>query len=806
MFRRRRLSFYLLSEFAGPTFLGLSVYGFVILMNAFLLVARVALAKSLSAGMVFRLFLYEVPPLLVLVIPMATILGIMIAFGRLSADHETTALQSAGVGPTKLLGPVIVHGAVAACVSFLIYAVVVPRTTYAQRLLNNRVLLSGSMGSNMSPRVFYSDIPGYVLFASEIRPGSRGRLEGVFVHQEKYEGDQSLTCLSLEADLYRPAGSEGQFVADLRHGVCDVYRTDKPENYHFSNFERYQLPIEPPAYYKVLSTPPDRVVQNMSFVELFPELTDAAATKDKALRDYRIRSTLIEIQQRIALPIACLLFAILGMPLGMTRARSGKGASFALSVLVILVYWVVFTSTRDQASQGRLPPFAGVWAANLIIGVWASYAFWRLRRGASAGEGFLRRTAARAASMARRLTAPRRPQRAVTAGAGAGTGNGAAAAITLSSPYRAISLMDRHVGIHFLRVLFYALLSAYAVFAVVDLKEILDGALRNRRPLGMMFEYFKYFAPGKLGLVLPVACLVAGVVAFTILGRNGELTAMKAGGISMRRSTVPVLILTLGLCVLLFLVQNFIAPVTNQRAQEVRDLIQGKPPRTYGMSAGGRWTFGTGGRLYHYSLYDPDHLTFQGLSVFTIDRTVPRVIEHRFATLARWNGNAWVMERGWCYTFPAGKDQPVTFRKFESGEVCVLDPPDNFARREITLAVGGDLPDQMDVAELSKQIATLQDSGYDSTRLKVAFYSKFAQPLTPFVMVLLGLPFAFQVGRRGSLYGIGVALILVIVYWATFAVFNALGLETVLPPLLAAWAPNVLYAFVGTYLLLFIRT
>jgi lipopolysaccharide export LptBFGC system permease protein LptF len=73
-------------------------------------------------------------------------------------------------------------------------------------------------------------------------------------------------------------------------------------------------------------------------------------------------------------------------------------------------------------------------------------------------------------------------------------------------------------------------------------------------------------------------------------------------------------------------------------------------------------------------------------------------------------------------------------------------------------------------------------------------------------MVLLGLPFAFKVGRRGSLYGIGVALLLVLVYWAVLAIFNALGLETLLDPRVAAWAPNVLFGLLGVYLMLYIKT
>jgi LPS export ABC transporter permease LptG len=514
--------------------------------------------------------------------------------------------------------------------------------------------------------------------------------------------------------------------------------------------------------------------------------------KEAALRDYRTRATRIEIQQRLALPFAAFLFALLGMPLGITSARSGKGASFALSIAVTLVYWIVFTSARDQASQGRFPEFLGVWSGNFVTAAWGAWAFFRLRR-ARQDEGWIRAGWTRATA----LLAKRRSSASPSAPEGW---------TAATSPQRYVGLIDRLIVATYFRVLAYSLLSAYAIFAVVDLKDLLDGVLQHHRPVSMVLDYFKYFAPGKLGLILPVAALVAGVVTFTLLGRTGELTALKAGGVSMRRAVAPVLVATAALCVMLFFVQNQIAPVTNQKAQEVRDRIQGKPPRTYGMTVGGRWTFGTGGRyLYHYRLYDPDHKTFQGLEVFTLDRAVPRVLEHRFAALAKWNQTAWQLDRGWYRSFPADKTVGA-FRTFETGEICAFDPPENFARREITLVTGGDLPDQMNLIELGKQISTLRDSGYDIRRLKVAFYAKLAQPFTPLVMVLLGLPFAFQVGRRGSLYGIGVALLLVIVYWATFAVFNALGFETVLPPFLAAWGPNILYGLLGSYLLLYIKT
>jgi lipopolysaccharide export LptBFGC system permease protein LptF len=274
---------------------------------------------------------------------------------------------------------------------------------------------------------------------------------------------------------------------------------------------------------------------------------------------------------------------------------------------------------------------------------------------------------------------------------------------------------------------------------------------------------------------------------------------------SARRICLPILLLTALMCGVLHLVQDRIAPETNRRAQAVKDQIQGRTPRTYGWSPGGRWTFGTDGRLYHYRLFDPQAVRFQGLSVFRVDLGAARVLEQWFCTSARWTGQVWEAEKGWYRTFPEA-GAAGDYRQFDREEISVFDAPDSFTRRERTQLAGSDLPQQASIADLDEQIATLAKSGYDTTQLRVEYWQKTAAVATPLVTVLLGLPFAFKVGRRGTMYGVGVGLILAIVFWATAAIFNALGLETILPPLLAAWSPNVFFAAVGAYLLLYVPT
>src|SRR5262249_12027678 len=161
------------------------------------------------------------------------------------------------------------------------------------------------------------------------------------------------------------------------------------------------------------------------------------------------------------------------------------------------------------------------------------------------------------------------------------------------------------------RTLAYVVSFAILVFALVDLKQLLEGIIEKHQPPSALLRYYKYFVAGALEDVVPLSCLIAAVVTFTLLSRSGELTAMKAAGIGVRRASLPIFGMTLALCGVFFLIQDRIAPETNQKAQETRDRILGRAPRTYGASVAGRWTGGAKGRVYHYRLYDAAARSFQ---------------------------------------------------------------------------------------------------------------------------------------------------------------------------------------------------
>jgi lipopolysaccharide export LptBFGC system permease protein LptF len=112
----------------------------------------------------------------------------------------------------------------------------------------------------------------------------------------------------------------------------------------------------------------------------------------------------------------------------------------------------------------------------------------------------------------------------------------------------------------------------------------------------------------------------------------------------------------------------------------------------------------------------------------------------------------------------------------------------------------------MGFGELRRYIASLEARGFDVAKYRVQLHRKLAFPAVGLVMTLLAVPFSFIVARRGALYGIGIAIVIAIVYWAVLGIFEALGNSALLHPALAAWAPNVLFGAVGLYLILTLET
>jgi lipopolysaccharide export LptBFGC system permease protein LptF len=223
-----------------------------------------------------------------------------------------------------------------------------------------------------------------------------------------------------------------------------------------------------------------------------------------------------------------------------------------------------------------------------------------------------------------------------------------------------------------------------------------------------------------------------------------------------------------------------------------------------------QWVAGTGGEMYRFDHFDPAANRFTRLWVYDLDQEAwgLRAITYaEFATLEQEGADErtadWLGREGWLREFAPDPRSP-------GRQILARYTP--FERTRLELDSSGyfkvDAPDSemMTYRQLREYIAQLQSSGTYAARYMVSLQRKIAFPFVTVIMTMIAVPFAVATGRRGALYGIGVGIVLAIVYYVALSVFGALGEGGVLGPVLAAWAPNILFGAVALYMLLTVRT
>jgi LPS export ABC transporter permease LptG len=329
--------------------------------------------------------------------------------------------------------------------------------------------------------------------------------------------------------------------------------------------------------------------------------------------------------------------------------------------------------------------------------------------------------------------------------------------------------------------------------------DLLNDVIRNQIPASMVVDYFVYLTPQLIYVTTPLAVLVAVLVSFAILTQNNEITAAKASGVSLYRLTLPVLVASGLLSVALFLFELSYVPAANRHQDAVRNQIKGRPAQTY-LRPDRKWIVGEDSRIYYYSFFEPSQNLLGGVTVFELDPHTYQLNRRVSAARARWEPSlrGWVFEDGWERALRP--DSVATFEQFPARVFPEFREPPSYFLKEVRQST------QMNFFELRDYLGDLKKSGFDVVPLSVQLYRKFSFPLFALIMALIGLPFAFSVGKRGALTGIAIAIAIAVAFWATDSLFEALGNLNQLPPVAAAWSPDLLFGLGGLYLFLRVRT
>jgi lipopolysaccharide export system permease protein len=348
---KKTLYLYIFKEIPPPFLLGVTTFTFVLLMGRLLKLADMVVTKGVPLAEVLRMVLYLLPSFFLVTIPMAFLLAVLLAFGRLSGDSEITAMKASGVSLYGLLPPVFSCALLAYLAGAFVTVYAVPwGNTSFKKLLVEVVEARASLG--IKEKVFNDDFPGMVIYADRYDQ-QQHVMSGILIQDERDPLAPSTIFARSGVIVTDPVSR----IVRLRLDNGSIHRSLAKTGYRLIEFRNYDLSIN-------LSQNSQTVATNeldMSLAELRANLASgrfgARMMHDMAL----------EYHRRFSLPFACLVFALVGMPLGIQNQRSGKAAGFSLSIGLLLAYYIVLSAGKTLGERELLSPFLAAWTPNLLF-------------------------------------------------------------------------------------------------------------------------------------------------------------------------------------------------------------------------------------------------------------------------------------------------------------------------------------------------------------------------------------------------------------------------------------------------------
>ena len=786
--RPRIIDRYVIREIIPPFLLALLVFTFILIIPFIIQLAEKMIAKGVPALTILEATMTLVPQALALTIPMSSLIALLVGLGRISADREFVVMMACGISPYRLLRPILFFALICWAATSWVMLKAMPDGNQRYRTLLTEIAMNRAEGE-VRPRVFFQDFPNVVVYVREVPKTGQGWLD------------------VLAADTSNPSApviylaKRGHMVIDrqartiqmvLEDGTRHSTKLEDPSAYEFAKFGQSILTLNPESVFP--RTGPARGNNEMTIKELQARIVELKA------QNISPHNEIMTIQRKFTFPVACLVFAVIGLALGANSRRDGKLAAFVVGIAVIFVYYGIMATAEALTKGFWIPAQVSPWLPDLIIG---------------AAGIFLLISRARSADQPIRIPIPaafRRWRNRTSSSAGSqaaiATESKGRAAMTVRIPHFEIprpSLLDIYIARQYLRILAMTTVGMLGLFYVATFFDLSDKLFKGQAGLGLIGEYLFWQTPQYLSYVLALAVLLSALVTVGLLTKNSELIVMRACGISLYRTALPMVAFALLASAFLFGLEEKLLAPANQRAEQLNTLIRTGAPQATGV-VNRQWLVGNDGDVYHYQFYDPRNRALNSLSVFQFDPKTHDLRTRIFVQRATYMPQAteagvmaeWQLDKGWqrnldskATTTPPYVPIVNATARFEPAEYFVTE------KRE---------PEMMNFVQLRAYIKELQASGYNVLEHQVWLQRKIAFPFVTLVMTLIAVPFAVTTGRRGAMYGIGVGIILALVYWTMISVFAAFGQGGLISPVLAAWAPNIVFGAAAAYLLLTVRT
>lgn len=781
----RILSRAIFREVLTSATLGTVLFIFVLFLRTIERLSALLVKTSAPGTVVAKLLLYALPSTIPFALPLGVLVGILIGLSRMSADSEITAMRAAGISSVTVARPVLLFSFLALVVTALSSLWLTPLSLHLESKIAKNFAAAQLTGA-IESRIFDEQFPNTVVYVTNVfTVGKQIVWRKVFLadvtppnelqHEGKDRGEGPRIIIAAEAIPHADAPNNRIILA-----MKDVYTSQRDKEGKVITTtapdQIESIQAQKPADLQV-----NKTVQEMDTGPLYKMVRRHSGLSHEDYVDAEI-----ELHQRFALPLACILLASVGIPLGVSSRKGGKSAAFVLTVVLAFVYYLGYITLIGLAKKGSLPVPIAVWTPDALFSIAGVVLLSQLEKpGDRDIIAFVRTLFMRLLGKLTALRPAKAPDEAVVRSRRFG--------------FRPM-LIDAYVLNGFIFYFAILLAALVALIEVFTFFELLGDMIKNDISMSTMLDYLYHLAPKLIYDLTPIGTLVASLICFGILTKYNEVTAFKAGGISVHRLAAPVLVLSLIISGLLFAFDHYYIPEANRRQEMLRAVIKNKPVQTY-LRPDRQWVYGEGSRIYNYRFLDPRKAIMSKVNVYDFDPNTFHIVHQISADRAHWdpNLNTWVFENGISQQVRGNDYSYVQFYGKTASFPELTEHPSWFVKEEKEYK-------EMNFKELGRYIRELQAGGMDTTPLRVQYYKKFAVPLFALIMAILSIPFAFVAGNRGAMTGVGISFGIAIAYWVLGTLFDQIGDLNQLPAVMAAWSPDIIFSLFGLYFMARMRT
>ncbi len=362
----RIINRYILKELGGPFLGSLFVSTIILAAGNIIQTADMVVNKGVEFIQVAKIFLFFLPYVLIFTIPISVLSAVLLGFGRLSGDNEITAMRTSGVSVYKVVMPVIICGFIVSLFSVPLNDRILPQSEFAARKLLKKIGLRHP-AAMLESGMFVRGFKDYIIFIHNVKGNT---LNKIHIYQPR-EDKPTRTIVAEKGEII-PLPDDNSVKLKLENGTADEISADNPEEFYKLSFEEYYMTLNinnAMDVEKIEKKPREKSIKELrrDIAQLSEDSVDATPLR-------------IELHKKLALAFSNLVFVIAAIPMAISTHRREKFVGFGLAIILFLLYWSIMLGGIAVSIRGLLPPWLGVWAADIILSIMGCVLFYEITK------------------------------------------------------------------------------------------------------------------------------------------------------------------------------------------------------------------------------------------------------------------------------------------------------------------------------------------------------------------------------------------------------------------------------------------